>query len=105
MATETFESKASYKRSANSVYRFYAKCFDTIVKYLQEHGDIEIKKEENGEWLFCFLDYIGNYPISAIRLTEDRRDFYLDSYGNDKFFWDDINHDMIIIEMIMDKVL
>lgn len=104
MAKKVFESKASFNRSLNSVYKFHEKCFETILKYLQENGDIELDEEERDEWCFCFLDVEGYYKISAIRITEDGNGFYLDS-GGTHFYWDDINHDMIITEMLMDKVL
>jgi len=105
---EKFDYFKEYEYALESVYTFHKKCYQTILTYLQEHGDIELSEEEQRDWLFSFLDMEGNYQTTAIRLTEDKKDFYLDciSESGDKYAidWLTINHDMIITETLMSLI-
>ena len=105
-----FLDGASYRRELNRVYNFHARVYETVLAYLQEHGDRIITEEDNDPdpWNFCFLDVEGNFEIKAVRLTDDKTNFYLDAVSeggyDHAFYWSDINHDMIIVEMLMKLV-
>ena len=104
-----FNTYKQYAQAIEKVYKFHQKCYQTILTYLQEHGDIELSEEEQKDWRFVFLNMEGVYRTTAIRLTEDKKDFYLDciSESGDKYVidWVTINHDMIITEMLMELIL
>lgn len=107
MTDKKFDNRRAYGRAENAVYRFHEKVYNTVLAWLQEHGDRIITDEDNelDEWVFCFLDMEGTYRVNAVRLTDDRQDFYLDttSQSGDTYaiHWDVINHDMIIENMLM----
>ena len=105
-----FNTYNQYSQAIVKVYKFHQKCYQTILAYLQEHGDIELSEEEQRDWLFVFLEMEGSYFTSAIRLDENKQDFYLDCISAEngdkyKITWVNINHDMIITEMLMELVL
>ncbi len=106
--TEFFKNGETYSSELEMVYNFHEKVFNTIVNYLKEHGDIVIPKDEKRDWRFCFLDMEGTYHVKAIRLDENKRDFYLETISDsgDKYNidWITINHDMVIEEMLMGLV-
>lgn len=101
-----FNNKKSYNEALEIVYDFHKMCFETILAYLQENGDIDVREEE---WSFEFLEYEGVFDVEEIKLNENKTDFYLscrDCEGN--YFcadWITINHDMIITELLMGLVL
>ena len=105
-----FMDGASYRRELNRVYNFHQRVYETVLAWLQEHGDRIITDEDNkpDPWVFCFLDMEGQYTVNAVRLTENGEDFYLDttseSGDNYSIDWSAINHDMIIVEMLMGLV-
>ena len=107
---EKFNDRESYRRELESVYSFHRKVYDTVLNYLKEHGDRVITDEDNrpDEWRFAFLEMEGSYEVTAVRLSEDGKDFYLDttSESGDVYHidWSMINHDMVITEMLMDLV-
>lgn len=104
---ETFNSGESFRQALNSVYAFHVKAYNTILAYLQEHGDYVIAdKEDNPDgWNFCFLEMEGSYMVDAVRLDKSGNDFYLDttSDSGDRYAvdWTTINHDMVIVSMLM----
>ena len=102
-----FKSLDEFQEEFSNVYNFFETCYDTIVSYLKEHGDVELTDEEKDEWIFSFLDKDGTFEVQALRLDE-HGDFYLDTLDKyaDKvpFYVDSINHDFVITEMIMDKI-
>lgn len=105
-----FTSEKEYKQELDKVYDFFVRVHETVIAYLKKHGDRVITEEDNKpeRWCFCFLDYEGTYDVKAIRLEEDGKNFYLDtvSKSGDQYAidWTTINHDMIIIEMLMDLI-
>lgn len=110
MTDKKFDNRRAYKRAENGVYRFHQRVYNTVLAWLQEHGDRIITEEDNDPepWSFCFLDCDGSFEITAVRLTDDRKDFCLDAVSEDgyehEFHWDDINHDMVIEDMLIGLV-
>lgn len=110
MTEKIFDNRRAYMRAENSVYRFHQRVYNTVLAWLQEHGDRVITEEDNKPtpWIFCFLGVEGNFEVKAVRLTDNKKDFYLDAVDEDgrgrSFDWSDINHDMIIVEMLMGLV-
>ena len=108
--TKLFTSKENYNKELDVVYNFHKKVFNTILAYLKKHGDRIITEKDNHpeRWKFCFLDVDGNYEVNAVRLTEDGNGFYLDTTDEDgnayQAYWDSINLDMCIEEMLMGLV-
>lgn len=104
-----FKTKSEFDNAIDIVYHFHSMCYETILKYLQEHGDIEIPEEWQDEYRYEYLDLEGVYKTIAIRLTDDKKNFYLETTNEDDgssydIHWDDINHDMIITEQLMDII-
>ena len=109
MTTKKFKTVKDFNDAIEVVYNFHRMCYNTILSYLQKNGDIIIDDEEKErDFNFEFLEYEGNYLVDAIRLTEDKNDFYLDctSESGDSYYidWNDINQDMVIEQMIMNKI-
>lgn len=110
MTEKIFNGRRAYKRAENNVYCFHQRVYNTVLAWLQGHGDRIITEDDNKPepWRFCFLDMEGRFEIKAVRLTDSKKDFYLDAVDEDgrgrAFDWSDINHDMIIVEMLMGLV-
>ena len=110
MTEKIFDNRRAYGRAENNVYRFHQRVYNTVLAWLQEHGDRIITEEDNkpDPWKFCFLGVEGSFEVKAVRLTDNKKDFYLDTTDEDghgrSFDWSDINHDMIIVEMLMGLV-
>lgn len=96
-----FTSKKEYEAELNAAYAFHGRAFETVLALLRRKGDAVLKRKVR----FCFLDMEGTYTVNAVRLTEDRKEFYLDceSESGDEYRieWWQINHDMIITEWLM----
>ena len=100
-----FKSKAEFEEESANVYNFFNQCYDTIRKYIEENGAIEIPEDEEDEWRFSFLE-LGVCQVSSICIDCD--DICLkarNGNGRIDIFWDDVNNDLTIVEMIMGKVL
>lgn len=103
-----FKDFNHFKNGLDIVYYFHDMCFHTIVDGLLETGDIELDEDEQDEFRFDYLELEGTFTTLAIRLTNDKKSFYLESVDEDNqkrdIYWEDINHDLIIEEMIVTKV-
>ena len=102
-----FQTLNAFQEKLSSVYSFFYECFNTIIAKLQEKGDIELTEDEQEDFKFTFLDVDGIYTVKAIRLVSETS-FYLDTvdYDGNKYQadWTDINHDLIITEMLMERI-
>lgn len=98
---KTFTSKKKYLEALDMVYNFHRQVYYTVLALLKRKGDIVLKRGIK----FCFLEMEGDYTVHAVRLTDDKRSFYLDVTSHDgneyKIDWPQINHDMIITEWLM----
>lgn len=101
---KVFNNYEDYQENLSNVYKFFQDCYETILSYLKDNGDIELGEEELYQWKFDFLAIEGTKQIVAIRLGKEKWDFYLEDEEGLKIYWEDINHDLIITEMLMDKV-
>ena len=105
---KVFKDKNDFGNALEMVYQFHQIAFNTISGVVQEYGDIELTEDEQEDFNFCYLDMEGTYRTLAIRKYGDN-DFVLDtvSESGDKYIidWEQINHDMIIEEMLVNKVL
>ncbi len=101
MMANIFSSKKKYQQALDMVYTFHARVHSTIVDLLRGHGDYVLKRGIK----FSFLEMPGTYTVTAVRLDESGKDFYLeatDEDGNEQTIdWPAINHDMIITEWLM----
>lgn len=108
---KSFRNKKEFDNALDAVYHFHEIAYNTILKVLQKYGDIELTEQEQQDFTFCYLDWEGNYVTKAIRLDKTHKvdTFYLEavSESGDEYQieWDTINHDMIITEMLVYKVL
>ena len=105
----TFSGRKEYIDELNAVYRFHERAYNSVVDYLRNNGDIEPEMKI----IFSFLCMEGQYAIQAVRLTDDGRDFYLEATRSDteevegeevQITWEEINHDMVIVEWLMEFV-
>ena len=109
-ADEYSALEMDYEKERKAVYNFHQRVHNRIVEHLKKHGTIEITEQDNRfeQWCFAFLDMEGVYTVKAICLTEDGKSFFLacKSRGGDEYYidWNTINNDMVIEDMIMDKI-
>lgn len=100
-------TEEEYKTDLEAVYNFHKNCYETVKDCLEKHGDIDITQaEDSGDWRFDFIGHDQTMKVNSIKLDGD---IFLECVGyddNGKYLigWDEINHDMTIIEMIMGKV-
>lgn len=96
-----FTNKKKYLEALEAVYAFHGQVFETVVALLKRKGDIELKRGIK----FSFLEMDGVYTVHAVRLDDNKRDFYLEATSESgdeyKIDWEQINHDMIITEWLM----
>lgn len=99
-----FSDIKSYEESLGSVYTFFNACFNTILENLKKvGGKIELTEEEQEDFRFDFLGYDGTYTIKEIKVVSDN-DWVLvgDCDGGIcDFDFEDINHDIIILDMVL----
>ena len=104
---KVFKDKNDFGNALEMVYQFHQIAFNTINGVVQEYGDIELTEDEQDDFNFCYLEMEGVYKTLAIR--KEGINFVLDtvSESGDKYIidWEQINHDMIIEEMLVNKVL
>ena len=104
---KVFKDKNDFGNALEMVYHFHQIAFNTINDVIQEYGDIELTEDEQDDFNFCYLEMEGTYKTLAIR--KEGINFVLDtvSESGDKYIidWEQINHDMIIEEMLVNKVL
>lgn len=109
METKRIYDRKSYMGCLETVFNFYKTCRNTIEDYLKNNGEIEISDEEKSEWRFDLLGYDGT--MSVENLTIDGGGNFVMQCVNEldglTYFiqWYEINNDIVIIQMIMDKVL
>lgn len=96
-----FTSKKKYLGALDAVYEFHRQVYNTVVALLKRKGDIELKHGVK----FSFLAMDGVYTVHAVRLVDNKRDFYLEATSESgdeyKIDWTQISHDMIITEWLM----
>lgn len=101
-----FKDKNDFENALELVYQFHQIVFNTINDIIHTYGDIELTEDEQEEFNFCYLDMEDTYKTLAIRKDGDN-DFILDtvSASGDKYAidWEQINHDMTIEEMLLNK--
>jgi hypothetical protein len=106
--TKKFRDKNDFENALELVYQFHQIAFNTINNVIHTYGDIELNEDEQEEFNFSYLEMEGAYKTLAIRKESDN-DFVLDtvSESGDKYIidWEQINHDMIIEEMLVNKAL
>ena len=99
--SKTFRNKKDYRKALDAVYCFHEQVHETVLALLRRKGDIELKRGIK----FSFLEMEGTYTVHAVRLTDNRKDFYLEttSESGDTYHidWPQINHDMIVTEWLM----
>lgn len=95
-----------YKVAIDAVYNFHTRCYETVKEYLEGHGKIEIDPDAYDEWKFDFLEYENTMIVHEISMDEDSVYLVCYTYNDDQYIvdWCQINHDMVITEMIMDLV-
>lgn len=103
---KVFKNEKEYNSALEIAYNFHKIVYNTILKYLQENGDIEIPEDWQDEYRYEYLEYDGTFTTTAIRLSKDGDDFYLEAESDEDggtyhFWWDDVNNDMIIEEHLM----
>jgi hypothetical protein len=93
-----------YKAAIDAVYNFHNRCYETVREYLEGHGKIEIDPDQYDDWRFDFLEYDETMTVHEICLDGDG--IYLVCYTLSQHIidWEQINHDMVITEKIMDLV-
>lgn len=108
LSKKPYQTKKDFQKALDGLYNFHQRCFSTIVELLNKTGDVTITEEEEDDFKFDYLEYEGTYWTSAIHLTKDKKSFYLEAYDKygerQNFYWDDINHDVIIEEMIVERL-
>ena len=105
---KTFKDKNDFENALELVYQFHQIAFNTINNVIHTYGDIELTEDEQEDFNFSYLEMEDTYKTLAIRKDGDN-DFVLDtvSASGDKYIidWEQINHDMIIEEMLVNKAL
>jgi len=98
---KTFTDKKKYMEALDAVYDFHEQVHETVLALLRRKGDIELKRGIK----FSFLEMEGTYTVHAVRLTDNRKDFYLETTSESgdvyQIDWPQINHDMIVTEWLM----
>lgn len=104
METQRPYTHEEYKTAIDAVYNFHTRCYETVREYLEGHGKIEIDPDQYDEWRFDFLEYDETMTVHEICLDSDG--IYLVCYTLSEYIidWEQINHDMVITEKIMDLV-
>lgn len=106
METQRPYTKEEYRIALEAVHDFHTRCYETVKEYLEGHGKIEINPKQYDDWRFDFLEY--EYTITIHEINIDKYGVYLVGYTYDDdlydITWDQINHDMVITEKIMDLV-
>ena len=102
-------TEEEYKADLETVYNFHKNCYETVKDCLEKHGDIDITQSDDKEdWYFDFIGQDSTLEVQAIRLCGDIflecSEFGFGYEGKHYISWEEINHDMTIIEMIMGKV-
>lgn len=99
----TYAERSQYDNGMDAVRMFFATVNDTIVEHLRRNGDIEIPEIHRERW--AFPDENGPLSIDAVRLTEDRNDFYLDCTDIDgEAYCMELGSDIVMIDYIMDII-
>lgn len=109
METKRIYDRKSYMNGLETVCNFYKTCLNTIEDCLKNNGEIEISDDEQSEWRFDLLGYDGTMIVE--KLTIDHGGNFTMQCVNEldglTYFiqWYELNNDIVIIKMIMDKVL
>jgi len=105
METQRPYTHEEYKIALNATHDFHTRCYETVREYLEGHGMIKIDPDQYDEWRFDFLEYDETMTVHEICLDDDIY-FVCYTYNGDQYIvdWCQINHDMVITEMIMDLV-
>lgn len=103
-----FKTRNQYEKDLEKVYKFHQRCLETVLDHIKSNGPIVIPDDELQDWRFKFIEYESVMQVYAIGLTDDE-DFVefacADQNGDPVFIpWDQMNHDMTITEMVMEKV-
>lgn len=105
METQRPYTHEEYKAAIDAVYNFHTRCYETVRDYLEGHEKIEIDPNQYDEWRFHFLEY--DEPMIVHEISMDDNGIYLVCYDDCIgciIDWEQINHDMVITEKIMDLV-